>query len=96
MNIKSEKVLDKDLVEATIKGCIAPYFESVCVYDGELAHEYLLIQAHIAMALYKKAAREGNPVPPMHYSDIDLANNMTRKLFKHLSEYVLELDFDKI
>ena len=69
MNIKSEKVLDKDLVEATIKGCIAPY---------------------------KKAAREGNPVPPMHYSDIDLANKMTRKLFKHLSEYVLELDFDKI
>ena len=34
MNIKSEKVLDKDLVEATIKGCIAPYFESVGAYDG--------------------------------------------------------------
>ena len=96
MIIKTEKALDKDLCEATIKGAIGAYFESVGTDEGELCHEHMLIQAHVAMAIYKKAASEGKPVIPISYADIELTNKMTQKLFKHLSEYVMELDFDKI
>lgn len=96
MNIKIEKALDNNLCESTIKSCISAYFESVGTDEGELCHEAMLIQAHIAMALYKKAAKEGKPVTPLSYADIELTNKMTQKLFKHLSEYVLELDFDEL
>lgn len=96
MNVTFDKALDKDLCESTIKSAISAYFESVGTDESELSHEAMLIQAHIAMAIYKKAASDGKPVPPLRYSDIELTNTMTRKLFKHLSKYVLELDFDKI
>lgn len=99
MNIRKENVLDKDLCESTIKGFISSYFETLGSeeYDRtEVCYENLLIQAQIAMALYKKAAKEGKPVPPLHYTDVALVDVMTAKLFRHLSDYVLELDFDKI
>lgn len=99
MNIKKENVLDKDLCESVIKEFVSSYFESLGSdeYDRtELGHENLLIQAQVAMTLYKKAAREGKPVRPLHYTDIALVDVMTEKLFRHLSEYVLELDFDEL
>ena len=96
MNPKRKEVLDKNFCEDIIKGAMGAYFESVGTDEGELCHEHMLIQAHIAMALYKKAAKEGKPVTPLSYADIELTNKMTRKLFKHLSEYVMELDFDEI
>lgn len=96
MNIKSEKVLDKDLVESTIKGFISSYFESIGSEEGDGCHETLLIQAHVAIALYNKAAKEGKPVTPLSYIDVAMVDTMTEKLFRHLSEYVLELDFDEI
>lgn len=96
MNIKKENVLDKDLCESVIKGFISSYFESLGSDEGDVGHINLLIQAQVAMTLYKKAAQEGKPVRPLHYTDIVLVDVMTEKLFRHLSEYVLELDFDEL
>lgn len=96
MNIKKENVLDKDLCESVIKGFISSYFESLGSDEGDVSHINLLIQAQVAMTLYKKAAQEGKPVRPLHYTDIVLVDVMTEKLFRHLSEYVLELDFDEL
>ena len=96
MNIKLEKALDKDFCESTIKGAISAYFESIGTDESELSHEAMLIQAHIAMAIYKKAAKEGKPVIPLSYVDVTMVDLMIEKLFRHLSEYVSELDFDMI
>lgn len=96
MNVQKENVLDKDFCESVIKGFISSYFESLGSDEGDVGHINLLIQAHVAMTLYKKAAQEGEPVRPLHYSDIALVDVMTEKLFNHLSEYVMALDFDEI
>lgn len=96
MNLKRKEVLDKDLCESTIKGFISTYFETLGTEEGDVCHEAMLIQAQVAMAIYKMAAKEGKPVTPLSYSDVALVDVMTQKLFRHLSDYVLELDFDKI
>lgn len=96
MNPKRKEVLDKNFCEGIIKGFISSYFESIGSEEGDISHEAMMIQAHVTMALYNKAANEGKPVTPISYSDIELTNKMTQKLFKHLSEYVLELDFDEL
>ena len=96
MNPKRKEVLDKSFCEGIIKGFISSYFESIGSEEGDISHEAMMIQAHVTMALYNKAANEGKPVTPLSYIDVAMVDVMTEKLFRHLSEYVLELDFDEI
>lgn len=96
MNPKRKEVLDKKFCEDIIKGFISSYFEALGSEEGDGCHENLLIQAHVAIALYNKAAKEGKPVTPLSYIDVAMVDVMTEKLFRHLSEYVLELDFDEL
>lgn len=96
MNPKRKEVLDKNFCESIIKGFVSSYFEYLGSYEGDVCHEAMMIQAHVVMALYNKAAKEGKPVTPLSYIDVAMVDTMTEKLFRHLSEYVLELDFDEI